>query len=834
MKKVTMSFLILLVYIPLVYASIPTDGLVFYLTFDNCQVKDETGHVTKFFVSGNPQCVEGIKGEAFYFDGNDWIGADTFFPIDRGTIIVFVRPDRLIHNDEYMTILDSKTNFRSLFGFLSFSGDPVIRIGYPRAPFYDDYQGHWLMLAFVYFDGATHYGKRIAYLNGLKIGEQVGPVNEYAIPWYGNPNTFNLNIGVTDHLDRFLKDVAVDEIMFYDRPLSPREIQQIYNDILSVPLNTKKLSWKHEFLYDDSLQCVQPLSTLCSLYNFVFESCFFLEENILCNSDSILSNSVFGGYFTFDDLLYLYTFPYTSCDGHGCYDINDNEIDCGARIKLFRPINGGYGVYRWVAYVPYLESDAMVSVGMFLYKDDQHELDFECGGSRNQIVCYVTTQGNPYYSTVKGSKDYDPYYITPGWHVFEIVLVPAEEDNNNNNNYKVIWKIDNKIIKEKVLYYGPDDARFRQYVSVENLRFIGSKAPHNINWVVFSDISYTSSWPNSPNYSFPARDVIPLQGVILSKLNPNIVFHIPSMVKEGENFPIKIEVLDQNLFSLDPKIMLKLSLGKINPYLLSLSNTTPAWDGYIKIEEACGRVVLNPSLILNNSYMLNLSPISLLVECPSPECVPPVYTEGKEYTNIQDYFPEVPILIYPEEENLVDRNNLTFSWNVSANAETYHVQIASDITFLNVLYEVKDITTPFLNIPAEVLENQLQPGGIYYWRVRAVNECGESEWSEPSSFTIPIIDPKITIMTPEDGTALIMGEIVEISWIFQGDVGDTVKIRYNTGGRRWYTIASGVPVTDGIYFWTVPKKPTNRLRIKIESEQKRRINDITGYLTITE
>lgn len=48
-------------------------GLIAFWSFDNCTVKDFSGHHNNGVIHGNLKCVKGIKGHAFEFDGNSWI-----------------------------------------------------------------------------------------------------------------------------------------------------------------------------------------------------------------------------------------------------------------------------------------------------------------------------------------------------------------------------------------------------------------------------------------------------------------------------------------------------------------------------------------------------------------------------------------------------------------------------------------------------------------------------------------------------------------------------------------------------------------------------------------
>lgn len=219
----------------------------------------------------------------------------------------------------------------------------------------------------------------------------------------------------------------------------------------------------------------------CNIYDL---SCDLYDFN------NNLNEYVFGGYFIYQNLLFMYTFPYTRFSGN-C-ELLDSEgriesINKCARVKLYRAnFEGGYGIYIWEVYIPKPESKSQFSIGMFLYHDDSHEIDFECGyGKRSRwsrwweddkIYCYMTSQGNP-----EDRGDFKK--VEEGWHVFKLKLIPK------NGKYFVYWIIDGRTVKELQLEYG-DEKRFKLYISTENLAFIGDKFPHKINWAAFRNVDY--------------------------------------------------------------------------------------------------------------------------------------------------------------------------------------------------------------------------------------------------------------------------------------------------------------------------------------------------------
>ncbi len=271
--------------------------------------------------------------------------------------------------------------------------------------------------------------------------------------------------------------------------------------------------------------CEDSTCNLARNYN-EFISYFYMyncDNELLCdlyNFNYNLGERVFGGYFVRDDLLFMYTFPYTRFSNN-CELLNSNggiesTTNC-ARVKLYRAdFEGGYGTYIWEVYIPKPELKSQFSIGMFLYHDDSHEIDFECGyGKRswweewwqdNKIYCYMTSQGNP-----EDRGDFDK--IQEGWHTFKLKLIPK------NGKYFVYWIIDGSIVKELQLEYG-DEKRFKLYFSTENLAFIGDEFPHKINWAAFWNVDYVpihNPTNNSPGNSCGSEMVYDCVGNCVSQ-----------------------------------------------------------------------------------------------------------------------------------------------------------------------------------------------------------------------------------------------------------------------------------------------------------------------------
>ena len=148
----------------------------------------------------------------------------------------------------------------------------------------------------------------------------------------------------------------------------------------------------------------------------------------------------------------------------------------------------GAGTYRWHVYVPTMGVGDMASIGAFLYNNDTHELDFEIGYGNQSIrgqlgaveddlIVYMTTQGNPFQSyQVKIKRDQ--------WYTLTLELTL-----NSKGRYMVNWKIDDAVKATAQLNYGKT-TKFNIFCSVENLTFIGDHIPQSQNYALFDWVEF--------------------------------------------------------------------------------------------------------------------------------------------------------------------------------------------------------------------------------------------------------------------------------------------------------------------------------------------------------
>ncbi len=98
------------------------------------------------------------------------------------------------------------------------------------------------------------------------------------------------------------------------------------------------------------------------------------------------------------------------------------------------------------------------------------------------------------------------------------------------------------------------------------------------------------------------------------------------------------------------------------------------------------------------------------------------------YFSISNNTPTVPILIYPSNQQFDIPLTPLFEFASNEDDKVFRVQIANDSLFNQVAFdfeiEKNGVQQPF----------ELQGSQFYFWRTKALNNCGESDWSAVSMF----------------------------------------------------------------------------------------------------
>jgi outer membrane protein assembly factor BamB len=120
--------------------------------------------------------------------------------------------------------------------------------------------------------------------------------------------------------------------------------------------------------------------------------------------------------------------------------------------------------------------------------------------------------------------------------------------------------------------------------------------------------------------------------------------------------------------------------------------------------------------------------------------------------------PIQPVLISPSNTATNQLINLTLSWNTSANASTYWLQISKDTNFTNMIFNDSIITGTSKQI------GSLENNKTYYWRVNAKNAGGTSSWSTTWSFTTIVSKPNSPILISPMMNAMNISTSPILSW----------------------------------------------------------------------
>jgi hypothetical protein len=99
-------------------------------------------------------------------------------------------------------------------------------------------------------------------------------------------------------------------------------------------------------------------------------------------------------------------------------------------------------------------------------------------------------------------------------------------------------------------------------------------------------------------------------------------------------------------------------------------------------------------------------------------------------TGVGSPTPVPPTLASPANGSTVTTRTPTLTWNASANASSYRVQISTSPSFATLAYNRAGVTST--SVTTSLLTNRT----LYYWRVNATNGSGTSAYSSSGSFRI--------------------------------------------------------------------------------------------------
>lgn len=182
------------------------------------------------------------------------------------------------------------------------------------------------------------------------------------------------------------------------------------------------------------------------------------------------------------------------------------------------------------------------------------------------------------------------------------------------------------------------------------------------------------------------------------------------------------------------------------------------------------------------------------------------YSDWSDYTDYIITTPSAPTKF--NTCKATSETSVLLSWTKVASAKTYTIQYAEKKEYFNgsnATTDVTGITTTQYQLTG------LESGKTYYFRVKAVNEQGESGWSEISSCVVGSKPAAPT--TWSSTTTVVVGEDLVLYWIHNSEdssLQTKAEIEvYINGNKNVYTV--NTPVTEG------DTNKTNRYVIKTTS-----------------
>ena len=134
------------------------------------------------------------------------------------------------------------------------------------------------------------------------------------------------------------------------------------------------------------------------------------------------------------------------------------------------------------------------------------------------------------------------------------------------------------------------------------------------------------------------------------------------------------------------------------------------------------------------------------------------YSEWTNYSSNVGSIPAAPSGI--TSIKATSEKNVYLEWKAVSSAKTYDIEYATKKTY----FDSTDQTTIKNGIEGTHFEFVgLEPGEEYFFRVRAVNEDGESGWCEPKS--VKIGEKPAAPTTWSSSTTVIVGEVLNLYWV---------------------------------------------------------------------
>jgi hypothetical protein len=179
------------------------------------------------------------------------------------------------------------------------------------------------------------------------------------------------------------------------------------------------------------------------------------------------------------------------------------------------------------------------------------------------------------------------------------------------------------------------------------------------------------------------------------------------------------------------------------------------------------------------------------------------YIFGTPLTVDSAYAPEP---IKPQDEKIVNQDSsVTLFWGTKGIVANYQLEVATDSLFSSLIVDDTLSTTSY---ELSGLDNDTR----YFWRIKAINSSGESEWSEAYNFLTAA--PFITVVYPNGNEEFLGDSTYIIRW--KDNLTGLVNINLIFKDTVSLSIADSVLSETNAYKWTVPDSLQKDSSYKIE------------------
>ena len=176
--------------------------------------------------------------------------------------------------------------------------------------------------------------------------------------------------------------------------------------------------------------------------------------------------------------------------------------------------------------------------------------------------------------------------------------------------------------------------------------------------------------------------------------------------------------------------------------------------------------------------------------------------------------PAPPALLQPLNGSYILHGPILLDWSNVSNAVTYSVQLSSDSLFANLIVNENDLSESRFVIDTLLIDYNSK----YFWRARAVNTFGSSDWSYPWKFiTYPMLPLVPVLISPENG-AINISATPSLRWsTIPNSLSYSVQIArepafitpvYEKDSLLLpeHTVPASVLSHDSVYYWRVRGK----------------------------